>query len=310
MLDVRRLRLLCELSQRGTIAATARALAYTPSAVSQQLAALEREAGVVLFERSGRRLLLTPAAHDLVERARRILDDLDAAETALRASASTVQGVVRVGAFPSAAVKLVVPAARALATRHPGMWVGLYELDPDDGVALLRSGGLDVLVAYDYDLLTPIPSGDLESIHLLDDPVLAAVSPNHRLATVAALDLSELADERWVAGLPSTTFGALVHRACRAAGFEPSIAHRAREFAVQEALVAAGLGVALLPALARSNVTDAHYARLRSPIVVRRVHALLRQGSRRRPAVQATTAQLVATARDILPLPPPTTADH
>jgi hypothetical protein len=81
---------------------------------------------------------------------------------------------------------------------------GFHETDPDDGVALLRSGGLDVLVAYDYDLLTPVPSGGLESIHLLDDPVLATVPPTHRLATVAALDLAELADERWVAGLPTT----------------------------------------------------------------------------------------------------------
>jgi DNA-binding transcriptional LysR family regulator len=309
MLDVRRLRLLCELSQRGTVAATARALAYTPSAVSQQLAALERETGVALLERDGRRVLLTPAAHDLVERARRILDDLDAAETALRASTTTVEGVVRIGAFPSAAVRLVVPAAHALAICHPGVQVGFHEIDPDDGVALLRSGGLDVLVAYEYDLLTPILSGGLESIHLLDDPVLAAVPPAHRLATVAALDLAELADERWVAGLPTTTFGALVRRACRAAGFEPSITHRAREFAIQEALVAAGLGVALLPALGRTNLTDAHYARLRSPTVVRRVHALLRSGSRRRPAVDATTAQLVDTARQIPSPPPPTTAN-
>jgi DNA-binding transcriptional LysR family regulator len=306
MLDVRRLRLLCELSQRGTVAATARALAYTPSAVSQQLAALEREAGVVLLERDGRRVLLTPAAHDLVERARRILDDLDAAEAALHASASTVEGTIRIGAFPSAAVTLVVPATRALTIRHPGVQVSFYEIDPDDGVALLGSGGLDMLVAYDYDLLTPTPSGGLESIHLLDDPILAAVPPTHRLATVAALDLAELATERWVAGLPATTFGALVHRACRAAGFEPIIAHRAREFAIQEALVAAGLGVALLPALGRTNLTDTHYARLRSPTVVRRVHALLRGGSRRRPAVDATTAQLIAAARQT-PQPPPTT---
>src|SRR5690242_17762391 len=151
MLDVKRLRLLTELSRRGTIAAVAGTVGYTPSAVSQSLALLEREAGIALLERDGRRVRLTPAALALVTRADRVLEELDAAEAELAAEHATVRGTVVIGTFPSAATALAIPAVRRLAERHPDVECSIREHEPEDGIPLLRAGELDVLVSESYD---------------------------------------------------------------------------------------------------------------------------------------------------------------
>ena len=156
MLDLRRLRLLSELARRGTIAEVARGVGYTASAVSQSLSQLEREVGLALLERDGRRVRLTPAAHALVARTDRVLAELDAAEAELAAEQQTVRGEVVIGSFPSAATGLVVPAAGELARRHPDLSCSVREHEPEDGIALLRSGELThLLVSESY--------GDVES---------------------------------------------------------------------------------------------------------------------------------------------------
>src|SRR5918998_5749734 len=167
MLDLRRLRLLSELSRRGTIAEVARVVGYTPSAISQSLAQLEREAGVTLLERDGRRVRLTPAAHGLVARTERVLAELDAAEAELAAEHETVRGEVVIGAFPSAAAGLVVPAIVELSARHPALSCTVREHEPEDGIPLLRSGELDMLVSERYEEVEPAPAGGLESTLLL-----------------------------------------------------------------------------------------------------------------------------------------------
>ena len=161
MLDVNRLRLLAELSRRGTIAAVARTVGYTPSAVSQSLAKLEREAGVALLEREGRRVRLTPAARALVERADRVLAELDAAEHDLAALHESVHGSVVIGAFPSAAAFVVVPALQKLAARYPELEATVREHEPEDGIPLLRAGELDLLISESYDDVPPAPAGGL-----------------------------------------------------------------------------------------------------------------------------------------------------
>jgi DNA-binding transcriptional LysR family regulator len=140
MLDLRRLRLLSELSRRGTIAEVARVVGYTPCAVSQSLAKLEREAGVTLPERDGRHVRLTPAARALAARADRVLEELDAAEAELAAEEQTVHGEIVIGAFPSAAAGVVVPAVVELAESHPELGCTVREHEPEDGIPLLRSG--------------------------------------------------------------------------------------------------------------------------------------------------------------------------
>ena len=172
MLDLRRLRLLSELARRGTIAEVARVVGYTPSAISQSLLQLEREAGVPLLERDGRRVRLTPAARGLVARTDRVLAELDAAEAELAADHGTVRGTVVIGAFPSAAAGLVAPAVADLCERHPELSCPVVEHEPEDGIPVLRSGELDVLVSESYEGVAAVPTGGLESHALLTEPLL------------------------------------------------------------------------------------------------------------------------------------------
>jgi DNA-binding transcriptional LysR family regulator len=151
MLDVRKLRLLRELAHRGTIAAVAEALAYTPSAVSQQLTALERETGVPLLERTGRRVTLTPAARGLVERTEQILATLQEAAAELATAATELTGVLRIGVFPTAVQTILTPALVALSTDHPGLELTVTELDPAAVPDALRDESLDVALIQEYD---------------------------------------------------------------------------------------------------------------------------------------------------------------
>ncbi|MDF2579225.1 MAG: putative transcriptional regulator, partial [Microbacterium sp.] len=151
MLDVRRLRLLRELSHRGTIAAVAEALTYTPSAVSQQLSALERDAGVPLLERSGRRVRLTAAAETLVGHTERILEILREADADLASAAATLRGTLRIGVFPTAVPILLTPAVVRLSSAHPGLRLLVSELDPATVPDALRGDAVDVALVQEYD---------------------------------------------------------------------------------------------------------------------------------------------------------------
>jgi DNA-binding transcriptional LysR family regulator len=295
VLDVRRLRLLSELSRRGTIAEVARAVGYTPSAVSQSLAQLERETGVALLERDGRRVRLTPAAAGLVARADRVLDELDAAAAELAAEHGTVRGSVAIGAFPSAAGHLVVPALGELRARHPELDCSIREHEPEDGIPLLRAGALDVLVSERYDDVAPAPAGGLEEHVLLIEPLLLVLPADEDAGD--PVELATLAGEPWIGGLAGTQYAVALDRACRAAGFAPRFAHTADEASVHHAIAAAGLGVALLPALACRGAAGVRYARARPEPPRRHVAALVRRGAGRRPAVRAVLDALGAAAR-------------
>jgi DNA-binding transcriptional LysR family regulator len=290
MLDVRRLRLLGELSRRGTIAEVAKAVGYTPSAVSQSLAQLEREAGVALLERDGRRVRLTPAARGLVARADRVFAELDAAEAELAAEHGAVRGSVVVGAFPSAAAGLVVPALRALAERHPELDCTVREHEPEDGIPLLRSGELDVLVSESYDDVEPAATGGLEQHLLLSEPLLLVLPRDDPSGD--PVHLRTLAGAPWIAGLAGTQFAAALEHACRAAGFAPRVVHRADDAALHRTLAEAGLGIGLLPALACTGPEAVRFARATPPPPRRHVSALLRRGAARRPALAAVLGAL------------------
>jgi DNA-binding transcriptional LysR family regulator len=293
MLDLRRLRFLSELAQRGTISEVARVVGYTPSAISQSLAQLEREAGVALLERDGRRVRLTPAAHSLVARTDRVLAELDAAEAELAAEEGAVRGAVVIGAFPTAAAGLVIPAVRALAERHAELVCTVREHEPEDGLALLRAGELDVLVSESYDDVEPPSVGGLERHRLMSEPLLLVLPPGHPAREPVAL--SELSDAAWIGGLPGTQFAAMLERACRGAGFAPRVVHRADDADLHRSLAAAGLGIGLLPALACTG-TDVRFARVAPPEPQRHVWALLRRGAGRRPALAAVLDALLRRA--------------
>jgi DNA-binding transcriptional LysR family regulator len=291
MLDLRRLRLLSELSRRGTIAEVARVVGYTPSAISQSLAQLEREAGATLLERDGRRVRLTPAAHALVARTERVLAELDAAEAELAAERETVRGEIVIGAFPSAAAGLVVPAVAELSLRHSELSCSVREHEPEDGIALLRSGGLDVLVSEQYEEVEPAPAGGLASTLLMSEPLLLVLPGADRRRSPVAL--GALGGERWIAGLAGTQFAAALEQACRSAGFRPHVVHRADDALLFQALVAEGAGIGLLPALACTGSARVRFAEVTAPAPPRRhIDALTRRAAAGRPALSATVEAL------------------
>lgn len=294
MLEVRRLRLLHELAQHGTVTATAEALRLTGPAVSQQLAALEREAGLPLLEKRGRRLALTAAGELLVSHADVILSDLDAAESALAALRTDGAGTVRIVAFPSAARALVAP----LWTKVPGVTLRLLEQEPETAIGTLLRREADVALVHSYTLLPREAPARCEEHTIADDPVLLALPPalarDRGLAPGQKVRLSRFAGLPWL--VPSKEFSchAMIERACGAAGFVPEVVAEATDFAVLTALVAAGAGVALVPRMALPDAHgDVSLHPLASP-VTRRVYALTRMGTARRPDVRAVLTGLGA----------------
>jgi molybdate transport repressor ModE-like protein len=295
-LDVRRMRVLREVAGRGTIAAAARALSFTPSAVSQQLAALEREAGVALLDRHGGRVRLTEAGRRLVARTEAILAELEAASAELSAVAADVTGDIHVAAFPSAERVLLAPAVAALLDRHPDVVVRTTELEPEDSLPALRLGDVDLIVSHE-DVGRPAPAdARLQRADLMEDPLRIVLPPGHPAVRDAVL-LAELADARWVATPPGTACRAMVDDACRAAGFVPDIPFHANDFGVLAAFVAAGLGVAMVPELALDAFgPDVAIRPVADVPVTRRLYAAARRGGFERPAVAAMVDELRAAA--------------
>ncbi|MDH6115943.1 DNA-binding transcriptional LysR family regulator [Kitasatospora sp. GAS204A] len=289
MLDVRRLRLLRELAHRGTIAAVAEALAFSPSAVSQQLSALEREAGVALLERTGRRVALTPAAHNLVRHAEAVLAHLEQASAELAEARHGPAGPLRIGTYPSAARVVIPPALMLLAERWPELEPMVAEVDPAGVADLLRAGELDVALVHDYDFVpAPVEPG------IAGEPLFAEAM---YLATRTSDpgNLAAHAADPWILATPGTLCHAMTIRACQAAGFSPRIRHRADDFVTVLALVAAGQGTALVPELGLLDPPPTvHLHRLP---MSRRTAITFRHGAAGHPAITA----FGTAVRDALP---------
>ncbi|MFC3503930.1 LysR family transcriptional regulator [Micromonospora krabiensis] len=294
-LDVRRLRVLYEVALRGGITAAAASLHVTPSAVSQQLGQLAREAGCELVERSGRGVVLTPAGYVLAEHAKQIINAVEQAQAGLAALRRDVSGVVRVGAFPSAAGVLVAPAAARAIARHPDLDVRVVEAEDQQSRLDLRSGTLDVILLQEYDHVpTPLPS-DLDRHPVANDPMhlITPVGWGRRSGR-----LGDLRDARWVASAEGTPCLRSTLHACRLAGFEPDIRHRAVDFALTLDLVGAGLGAALVPGMALRTVPPTvHVEPLVDPVTERRIFAVTRSrgAGPLRPAIAAFLAELAAS---------------
>ncbi|MDH6704200.1 DNA-binding transcriptional LysR family regulator [Kitasatospora sp. MAA19] len=283
MLDVRRLRLLRELAHLGTIAAVAEALSFSPSAVSQQLSVLEKEAGVPLLERTGRRVALTPAGRNLVRHAEAVLALLEQAGAELAHARRGLAGPLRIGTYPSAA-RAIIPAVLAeLAAWHPGLEPMVAEVDPAGVGAALRAGELDVALVHEYDLVPADPEPGLAMTRpVFTEPMyLAARTPG----TVA-----EQRGAPWIMAPPGTLCHSMAVRACESAGFAPRIRHQIDDFATVLALVAAGQGVALVPQLGTAQPPPG-VVLTRLPMY-RRTRAAFRAGAGSHPAVSAFVSAL------------------
>jgi len=284
MLDVRRLRVLHAVSAYGSVTAAAAALGYSAPAVSQQLAALEREVGMRLTERAGRGVELTPAAHILVGHTDALLARLDAAEADLAALRDQIAGRVTLAAFPSAAAGLVPAAWAALAGSAPQVRLDLTEMEPEESLPAVLRGETDVAVAHEYDLL-PRPLDPLfERRELLDDPVVLAIPAGY--PADGPVPLASLAGQPFLAPRQATSCAEMIQRACARAGFVPRVVARASDFQVLLSLVAAGAGVTLVPGLAARWLPPR--VRLVPPAdpVTRRVFTVSRRGGDRKPAVR------------------------
>ncbi|MFC6356457.1 LysR substrate-binding domain-containing protein [Luethyella okanaganae] len=272
MLDVRRLRLLREVKLRGTLAAVAEALAYSPSSVSQQLTLLEKEVGVPLLEKSGRRVLLTPQAEVLVEHANKVLDALERAEAELTASLTTVRGTVRMAVFQSAAHAVIPQALSILAKEYPELRVEVTEREPDTGLFEVSARDFDLVIAEQYPGRTREHRPDLDRVHLCADVIRLATGPldgsaSGGVAARSTVDrgaalgmasrgpatpLRSLADVRslpWVMEPVGTASRQWATQLCRSAGFEPDVRFETADLMAHIRLIRSGNAVGLLPDL-------------------------------------------------------------
>jgi DNA-binding transcriptional LysR family regulator len=297
MLDPRRLRVLREVATRGSFSAAAAALAYTQSAVSQQVAALERETGTRLVERGVRPVRLTDAGRALLAHAEAVLARLDEAEQELGELAGLRRGRLRLASFPTAIATLVPRAVARFSRRHSEVDLTVLDDHRQGLLPRLARWELDLAIIYDHEAL-PEPDLELERTHLLDDPFELVVPDGHPLTGRAPVAIGELAGETWIGGTPDGAYGRIVLHSCRAAGFEPRVAFGSDDYHAVQAFVAVGLGIAMLPGLALTLVRP---GLRRVPLAappVRRVAAARLAASHRSAATASMLDVLCETARD------------
>src|SRR5437899_7796320 len=297
MLSVARLRVLREVAYRGSFSAAAEALSYTQSAVSQQIAGLEAEVGMALLERHPRGVSLTAAGQTLVGHAEGILARLDAAEAALASIAGLRGGRLRMASFPTAGATLMPLAIATFRAAYPDVELTLAEGEPEEIVPRLRAGELDLALLFDFAGETALGDG-MRQAELLEDPMYLALPREHPLAGKHSLRLADLAREAWIQTSSSSPCARHVVRCCHAAGFEPSVTFESDDYQTVHGLVAAGVGVALIPELALSAAREDTVIRALSPRPpVRRVIAAAPAGARLVPAAPAMLGVLEETAR-------------
>ena len=297
MIELRRLRALRELANRGTIAAAADALYLTPSAVSQQLAALEQQVGQPLLIPSGRTVRLTPAAEAVLGHAEAVFSELERMDATLAALAGGERGRVRIGAFATAIVGLVVPAVGLLRERAPGVDLAVQDLESPEVFHLLARGDLDLAISMESDSAPRHDDERFTRTPLMRDLLDVALPHGHRLARESEVPLAALAPEPFVAPPRGWSCEDVIRVGCAAAGFSPAVAHRSADWTAVMALVGAGLGVACVPRLAQDEPPPGVAIR---PIAgeppCRHLFIACRRGAEEHPALLAVIEALRAVA--------------
>lgn len=292
MFDIERLRVLRTVATYGSVTGAADVLHVTTSAVSQQLAKLEREAGQKLIERNGRGVNLTDAAQLLVEHANRIIEQVEIAQADLEAQKGAVVGRLSLAAFPTAARGLLPGAVAKLASDHPRLTVDLREQEPHLSVRRVARGEVDLAVVQDWFNVPLSVPDELEKASILDDVADIALHADNPLADSEVIDLDDLAGAPWISQSEGAICRDWLVVTMRRREIEPEINHVADEYATQLAMVAAGLGNAVLPRLGRTDVPDGVRLVKVKPALKRHVYAIWRREAARRPAIRATVAAL------------------
>jgi DNA-binding transcriptional LysR family regulator len=254
MLHVGRLRVLAEVVRRGSFSAAAEALSYTQSAVSQAIARLEAETGAILIVRDRSGVRPTAAGATLVEHAESIFARIEAAETHLAAVLGVRTGRLRMASFPSAGATLMPLAIAGFRERHPDVALTMAEGEPEEIAPRLRAGEFDLALLFQFPSERERHGGRLRTQLLLEDPMLVALPAEHPLAGKPALSLADLRDQDWVQTSATSPCARFVVRSCLAAGFEPTVTFESDDYETVQGLVAAGVGVALIPDLALTRV--------------------------------------------------------
>ncbi len=310
MLNVSRLQTLLEVARKGSISAAAEALSYTQSAVSQQIAALEAEAGIALLERHARGVRPTGAGETLLAHAEGILGRLQAAEEELAAIAGLRGGALRMASFPSAGATLMPLAIATFRTRHPQVQLTLAEGEPEEIAPRLARGELDLALLFEFGETLDISPEAISRVQLLQDPMYLALPAAHRLAAQPRIRLEDLREEAFIQTAQASACARQVVLGCLAAGFQPDVAFESDDYQTVQGLVAAGVGVALIPELALSGVRqDIAIRTLHPHPPVRRVIAAAPSGRRRAPAAAAMLTILRDLAERYTPLPRPAIVD-
>jgi len=292
MLNVHRMRILREVAARGSIAAAAASLYMTPSAVSQHMAALERESGVALLEHRGRGVRLTPAGERLVMHTERILSVLEEAQADIADISHGIAGRLRICAFPTAARALLAPALALIRERHPRIELLMNDLEPEDSIPLLKVGEMDLVVTYEFDHLPEPDDPGVERHALMSEPVYLALPASHPLAS-SDVAVRDLRYDEWIVGRDGSPFMEATRTVCHEAGFEPRVNLQGNDYQVILACVGQGLGVALVPPLAL--FAENPDVVLKQPIdltITRREMALIRRGSGANPTIAAALEAL------------------
>ena len=297
--DLRRLRVLRELERQGTVAATAKALHLTPSAISQQLAGLAREIQAPLLEKHGRGVRLTGQARVLLAHAVVVHEQLERARADLAAWDEGQLGAVRIGSLSTGVTSLVVPTYLDLAERRPGIALTLIEAEPPEVFSALDAGDLDLVISTDYRDAPTRQDPRYHRVDLLTDPLDVVLAADHPRADLDGVHLESLAGERWIGSVGDDPCAQIMLAVCAAAGFRPEIAHQCMEWGSMSTLVAAGGGIALIPRLAQPLPADGlAVCPVVGTVAARLIFAAVRAGAQTDPVISTVLEALTAAAAE------------
>ncbi|SDK62459.1 DNA-binding transcriptional regulator, LysR family [Actinopolyspora mzabensis] len=299
MIDPRRLTVLRALADHGTVRAAAETLYLTPSAVSQQLTALEQEAGQALLIRRGRRVELTAAGELLAEHAKAVLAEVERAEASMAACAAGTVGRVEVASFASAITRVVAPSITALRAAAPGVTVLVRDAEAHNSLLMLLAGETDIAISMEYGATVRPDEDRLTRYPLYAEPFDAVLPPHHPLCGRESLTVSELGESDWIAPLPGNPCREVAQTCFADAGFAPPITHTSDDFQAVVALVAAGTGMALVPRGAVPAEHGAEVRPLRERVPTRRVFAAVRRGREEHPLLRRVLESLLTCSEEL-----------